>query len=72
LSNDSTNQHGPDGGSHLCAFCGLEYHCVSIHQGGLGNIRIGGEGRCCPVCRERNVLDLDKLEARRRRKLYVG
>ena len=64
MSNDSTHQHGAEGGSHWCIWGQHAYRCYAIHQPGLGNIRIGdgaGGGRCCPECKAANIKALDKL-----------
>lgn len=61
MSNDSMQQHGPEGGAHICLWCGQGYRCMLIHQPGLGHIRLGSGGRCCPECKAANMKALDKL-----------
>ena len=61
MSNNSTQQHGPEGGAHLCIWCRTDYRCLVVHQPGLGNIRLGDGGRCCPPCKALNMKALDRL-----------
>ena len=70
------HQHGPEGNSHLCIFCGRVYGCATIHATWNSDTEYGEKmsagGRCCAACRRENVAALDRLEEVRRRSLYVG
>ena len=66
---ETAHQHGPEGANHCCVFCGTVYPCMTVHQDDLGVVLPGG--RCCAACRRQNMLDLDKMEARRQARLYV-
>lgn len=73
MTYDASQQHGPEGADHMCLFCGNPYWCTAVHivhAHGMGNVMPGG--RCCVRCRTQNILALDKLDAARRRTLYVG
>ena len=66
---DTSRQHGPEGGNHLCVQCTTLYWCATVHADNCGPMLPGG--RCCPACKRQNMLDLDKIETGRRARLYA-
>jgi len=66
---DSNKQHRAEGGWHACIFCGVAYWCRAMHENPHDSVRQGS--RCCLECRMRNLISLERHEARRRAALYV-
>lgn len=66
---ESVDIHGEAGGSHLCLFCGAVYGCMIAHEVPRWP-RLPG-ARCCPDCRNANLVSLARWEQRRREALYV-
>jgi len=65
---ESLRQH-----RHFCYDCGSTYECEKHHSYGSGSLDDGTKrpgGRCCGTCREWAVGAIERLEVKRRERLY--